>query len=428
MEEEKKLEQPYQKPEQIKNTPSGHTGKGLCVALCIVFLALGFLLSSLYYEHRYKDLSPLAEAMDVVRKNFYYYDEQTESDAITGALKGLAAYLEDNYAEYYTPEEYEELLTSNSGNYIGLGVNAVEKGVGQLYISEVFPDTPAEEAGLLAGDRFISANGHSADNLKLEAFLDFITHEEGDTNVIVVERDGQQLTFSMVMREVYSPYVQYRMLEDGIGYIYIKGFHGKVVKETQDALDALMEQGMEKLVIDLRNNPGGVLDTAVEMLAYVLPEDKLDGMLVYTADKNGEGDRYFCKDGKIQRESDDGSRDSRYPKEDDHELDVPLAVLVNGNSASASEVFTGAVMDYDAGIVVGTTTFGKGIVQNLIPLGDGTAIKLTTAHYYTPNGFDLHGKGLEPDVVVEMDEELQKKAVVELSEDNQLQAAIEAMN
>ena len=127
MEEEKKLEQSSQKPEQIKNTPSGRTGKGLCVALCIVFLALGFLLSSLYYEHRYKDLSPLAEAMDVVRKNFYYYDEQTESDAITGALKGLAAYLEDNYAEYYTPEEYEELLTSNSGNYIGLGVNAVEE-------------------------------------------------------------------------------------------------------------------------------------------------------------------------------------------------------------------------------------------------------------------------------------------------------------
>lgn len=179
MEEEKKLEQPYQKPEQIKNTPSGHTGKGLCVALCIVFLALGFLLSSLYYEHRYKDLSPLAEAMDVVRKNFYYYDEQTESDAITGALKGLAAYLEDNYAEYYTPEEYEELLTSNSGNYIGLGVNAVEKGVGQLYISEVFPDTPAEEAGLLAGDRFISANGYSADNLKLEAFWILLRMKKG---------------------------------------------------------------------------------------------------------------------------------------------------------------------------------------------------------------------------------------------------------
>ena len=218
------------------------------------------------------------------------------------------------------------------------------------------------------------------------------------------------------------------MLENQVGYIYVTQFDEVTAKQFEDAIDDLEDQGMEKLVIDLRNNPGGVLDTAVEMLAYVLPEDKMDGMLVYTADKNGEGDRYFCKDGKIQRESDDGSRDSRYPKEDNHELDVPLAVLVNGNSASASEVFTGAVMDYDAGIVVGTTTFGKGIVQNLIPLGDGTAIKLTTAHYYTPSGFDLHGKGLEPDVVVEMDEELQKKAVVELSEDNQLQAAIEAMN
>lgn len=404
MEEEKKLEQSYQKPEQIKNTPSGHTGKGLCVALCIVFLALGFLLSSLYYEHRYKGLSPLAEAMDVVRKNFYYYDEQTESDAITGALKGLAAYLEDNYAEYYTPEEYEELLTSNSGNYIGLGVNAVEKGVGQLYISEVFPDTPAEEAGLLAGDRFISANGHSADNLKLEAFLDFITHEEGDTNVIVVERDGQQLTFSMVMREVYSPYVQYRMLEDGIGYIYIKGFHGKVVKETQDALDALMEQGMEKLVLDVRDNLGGSLYDVTDIAGMFLPE----GSIITTIRSRTSEDYSY----KTKKEG----------------IHVPIALLVNGHSASASELLAGALKDYGAAELFGKTTFGKGIVQTFFGLqrGRNGTMKFTTDAYYTPSGVCIQGEGITPDHEVDLPEDLTYYSIytIPYEQDTQLQAAV----
>ena len=151
-------------------------------------------------------------------------------------------------------------------------------------------------------------------------------------------------------------------------------------------------------------------------------------MLVYTADKDGKGDRFFCKDGKIQYESDYQQQNSGYPKEDNHDIDVPMAVLINGNSASASEVFTGAIQDYEAGVVVGTQTFGKGIVQSLLPLGDGTAIKLTTAHYYTPSGFDLHGVGLTPDVEVDLNEELKTKAVVEKSEDNQLQAAIEALD
>jgi carboxyl-terminal processing protease len=217
------------------------------------------------------------------------------------------------------------------------------------------------------------------------------------------------------------------MMENQVGYIYVMQFDEVTAQQFADAVDDLEQQGMEELLVDLRGNPGGVLDTAVEMLAYILPEDKMDGLLIYTSDKNGKGERYYCKDGQILVDSDSGYQDSRYPKTDDHELTVPLAVLVNGSSASAAEVFTGAVQDYDAGIVVGTQTFGKGIVQSLIPLGDGSAIKLTTSHYYTPSGFDLHGTGLTPDVVVELDDELKTKAVVELSEDNQVQAALEAL-
>ena len=218
------------------------------------------------------------------------------------------------------------------------------------------------------------------------------------------------------------------MLEYQVGYIYVMQFDQVTGQQFKTAVDDLESQGMEKLIVDLRDNPGGLLDAVVEMLAYVLPEDKMEGMLVYTADKDGKGDRFFCKDGTIQYESDYRQYNSAYPVEDNHELDIPLAVLVNGNSASASEVFTGAIQDYEAGVVVGTQTFGKGIVQSLLPLGDGTAIKLTTAHYYTPSGFDLHGVGLAPDVEVDLDEELKTKAVVEKSEDNQLMAAIEALD
>ena len=335
---------------------------------------------------------------------YFLFDEDTEK-VEDGIYTGLMYGLDDPYSVYYNAEQYQSLMESTSGEYCGIG--------------------------MLPGDILYQVDGETVTGKDLDLVVkENIRGEEGTYVDITVLRgeNAEETPLHVERRSIEVPTVEYQMLENQVGYIYVTQFDEVTAKQFEDAIDDLEDQGMEKLVIDLRNNPGGVLDTAVEMLAYVLPEDKLDGMLVYTADKNGEGDRYFCKDGKIQRESDDGSRDSRYPKEDDHELDVPLAVLVNGNSASASEVFTGAVMDYDAGIVVGTTTFGKGIVQNLIPLGDGTAIKLTTAHYYTPNGFDLHGKGLEPDVVVEMDEELQKKAVVELSEDNQLQAAIEAMN
>ena len=171
---------------------------------------------------------------------------------------------------------------------------------------------------------------------------------------------------------------------------------------------------MKQLVIDLRSNPGGILDSAVAMVDYILPDDmknfeKGDGktLIVYTADKNGDGDTYTASDG--------------------HEVDLPIAILVNENSASASEVFTGALKDYKKAVVVGTTSYGKGIVQNLIPLGDGSAIKITTAHYYTPSGFDLHGKGIAPDVEVELDENLKSQAVVTPEEDNQVQAAIQAL-
>ncbi len=247
-------------------------------------------------------------------------------------------------------------------------------------------------------------------------------------NITVLRgEEPEEVELRIERRMVEVPTVEHQMLDNHVGYISVLQFELVTSGQFAAAVEDLEKQGMEKLVIDLRDNPGGVLDTAVAMMAYVLPDDKFDGMLIYTENKEGKGERYFSKDGQVFEERDDGLSNPAYPMKDGHELDIPIAVLVNGNSASASELFSGAIQDYEAGILVGTKTFGKGIVQNLISLGDGTGIKMTTSRYFTPSGFNLHEVGLTPDVEVELDEELRTKVVIELDEDNQLQAALDAL-
>lgn len=322
-------------------------------------------------------------------------------------------------------------MEDTSGEYCGIGAMVSQnRTTGISTVVKVFETAPAFEAGMLPGDIIYKVDDEDVAGMELDLLVtNYIRGEEGSRVKVTVLRGdaNEEVDLDIERRKVEVPTVEHEMMADNIGYIYVMQFDGVTGPQFQAAVDDLEKQGMEKLIIDLRDNPGGLLDAVVEMLAYVLPEDKMDGMLVYTADKDGKGDRFFCDDGKIQYESDYGQQASGFPKKDGHEIDVPMAVLVNGNSASASEVFTGAIMDYEVGIVVGTQTFGKGIVQSLLPLGDGTAIKLTTAHYYTPSGFDLHGVGLKPDIEVELDEELRTKAVVEKDEDNQIQAAIEAL-
>lgn len=364
--------------------------------------------------------------------NQLFLFEEDEEKIEDGIYLGMMYGLDDPYSVYYNEENYESLIEDTTGEYCGIGAMVQQnRTTGIMTITKVFEGAPALEAGLLPGDIIYMVDDEAVTGKELDLVVkENIRGEEGSFVNITVLRgeNSEEVTLKVERRQIEVPTVEYQMLEDKVGYIYVMQFDEVTAKQFKDAVDDLEKQGMEKLLVDMRNNPGGVLDTAVEMLAYVLPEDKMDGMLIYTKDKNEKGDRYYCRDGQIIKESDSGFEDSRYPKKDDHELTVPMAVLVNGNSASAAEVFTGAVQDYEAGIAVGTQTFGKGIVQQLIPLGDGTAIKLTTSHYFTPGGFDLHGKGLEPDVEVELDEELQTKAVIELSEDNQVQAAIEALD
>ncbi len=373
--------------------------------------------------------SKMRYIQDIIDELFLFEEDAEKIE--DGIYMGLMYGLEDPYSVYYNEENYESLIEDTTGEYCGIGAMVQQnRSTGIMTIVKVFEGSPALEAGMLPGDIIYMVGDEAVTGKELDLVVkEDIRGEEGSYVKITVLRGetNEEVELRVQRRQIEVPTVEYQMLEDQVGYIYVMQFDEVTAQQFIEAVDDLEKQGMEKLLIDMRDNPGGVLDTAVEMLAYILPEDKLGGMLIYTADKNGKGDRYFCKDGQIVKESDSGYKDTRYPKKDDHELEVPLAVLVNGNSASAAEVFTGAVQDYGIGIAVGTQTFGKGIVQNLIPLGDGTAIKLTTSHYYTPSGFDLHEKGLTPDVEVDLEEELKTKAVVELSEDNQVKAAIEAL-
>lgn len=366
--------------------------------------------------------------IQAVIDRYFLFDEDLEQ-VEEGIYSGLMSGLGDPYSVYYTEEEYDLLMEDTEGVYCGIGAMiSQDRTTGIMTIIKVFENTPALEAGLQPGDIIYMVDGEDVTALELDLVVNkYVKGEENTEVTLTVLRGTEYVELTMTRRLVETPTVEYQMLENHIGYIVVSQFDMVTASQFIAAAEDLESQGMEKLIIDLRENPGGVIDAAVDMLAYILPEDQMNGMLVYTEDKNGKGDRFFSKDGQILAESDNGTPNSNYPKEDGHEMDLPIAVLVNENSASCSELFTGALMDYDWATVVGTKTFGKGIVQSLVPLGDGSAVKLTVSRYYTPSGFNLHEVGLTPDVEVELSDELKTQAVITLEEDNQLQAAIEAL-
>lgn len=374
-----------------------------------------------------KKLNTLERMVD----RYFLFDKNTEQME-AGIYKGMLAGLEDPYTTYYTAEEYESMTEETEGVYCGIGVlvsqNYTTKTVTVL---RVFPGSPAEEAGMMKGDIIYEVDGLATAEQELDVLVQqHIRGEEGTFVDLTVLREGEKIPMHVERRLVESVMVEYQMTEDKTGYIMVTQFDMVTGDQFKKAVDALEEQGMERLVIDLRDNPGGVVDACVQMAAYVLPEEPHDGTILSTATKDGQAERYYCAGGKIQHQAEVGfSNDPRYPQKDGHELDIPIAVLINGQSASASEVFAGALQDYEKAILVGTTSFGKGIVQSLIPLDDGSAIKITVAHYYTPSGHDLHKTGLTPDVEVELelDEDLIGQYDVPLERDNQVQAAIQAL-
>jgi carboxyl-terminal processing protease len=247
----------------------------------------------------------------------------------------------------------------------------------QVTITKVYRGTPAEEAGLKDGDILISVEGIDATSMEVSALVQHIRGEEGTKVHMVIYREstGETLNITAERRNVILPSIEGEMLEDGIGYIQILEFQSNTDEQFEEMILKLKKEGMKGMIIDVRANPGGLLSSVVNMLDYMLPE----GMITYIEDKYGNRQEYRSNKSCI---------------------DMPIVVLVDQNSASASEIFAGAMKDYNYATLVGVTTFGKGIVQNIIPLSDGDAIKLTTAKYYTPNGNYIHGVGVAPDVEV----------------------------
>ena len=333
--------------------------------------------------------------------DYYYYksDEVSKEDMQNGMFKGLVDSLGDVYSCYFTPQEYQSLQQQTEGVYFGIGAY-VSKDVesGACVISGVIKDTPAEAAGLMEGDVIYSVEGKEMNGLELEEVVSYIKGDEGTKVHITIYRNGEPIEMELTRARVTSPTVDSEMKENGIGYLQITEFDDVTTAQFEENFASLKEQGMKGLIIDLRSNPGGNVTTVCEIAEKLLPE----GLVFYMEDKNGKRTEYPCKGA---------------------DFDLPLVVLVNEYSASAAEILSGAIKDAGIGKLVGKKTFGKGIVQTVAPLDDGSAIKLTIANYYTRNGNDIHLKGIEPDIEVDMDAD----AYLENKIDTQLEKAIEVL-
>lgn len=334
-----------------------------------------------------------------------YLDALDDEELLDGAYHGLVAAVGDKYTRYYDEEEYREYRESSMGQYVGIGVTVRLAETGGAEIALVEESGPAYEAGLRVGDVLIRADGTDLTALELDAMVGLIKGEEGTVVEITYRSalNGREETVSVTRRTIESKTVKSEMLEDGIGYIAISGFEGVTTEQFQTALEALKEQNLQGLVIDLRDNPGGRMDVVQQVTNELVPA----GIITYTEDKNG--------------------RREIYESTEEPCLNLPLVVLVNGNSASASEIMAGAIQDREVGILVGTTTYGKGIVQVTTSFDDKTAIKITMAKYYTPNGNYIHQIGITPDIVIDLPEGVSFSTLSSHEEDVQLQTALEAL-
>lgn len=321
----------------------------------------------------------------------YELDNMTET-----MYKGLVAGLGDPYSCYYTKEEYEAERQESSGHYQGIGVTMQQDAAtGDITVISCVDDGPAADAGIRAGDIIRKVEDQEVQGYSLSVVGGWIKLSESDRVSVTIEREGEEglLTFDIEKVDMTTETVSSEMLEDNIGYIAVSQFLQTTPEQFEQACKNLQGKGMKRLIIDLRNNPGGLLSSVCRTLEQILPE----GMIVYTEDKAGQRVEYTCAG--------------------ETPLDIPMVLLVNGNSASAAEIFAGAVKDYGIGTLVGTTTFGKGIVQRTFDLPDGSAVKITVSKYFTPKGNNIHGIGIEPDIVQEgngrEEDDVQLKKAVE---------------
>lgn len=346
------------------------------------------------------DVNEKLDQINSLIEEYYLYEDEIDEDTlIDGIYSGYAEALGDPYTEYYDEEETEALYESTSGEFSGIGATMSQSlDSGEITVSNIYQDSPADKAGLKQGDIIYEVDGRSVSGQDLDTVVSWIKGEQGTDVTLCVLRNGEEVGLTATRDIIEVQTVSSEMKDDQIGYIAVSEFDSVTYDQFASALDDLESQGMQGLVIDLRGNPGGNLTTVTDMLKLLLPE----GTIVSTKDKYGNTEEITC-DGK-------------------HEFTKPLAVLVNQYSASAAEIFSGAIQDYGTGTIVGTTTYGKGVVQQLMDLGDGTCLKVTIAEYYTPSGRSINGTGVDPDVEVEYEYDENNPEA-----DNQLDRALEVV-
>jgi peptidase, S41 family len=384
---------------------------GIMTSFVLVYVGFAFAFNngnvlSLFLKRNnkldYKKIEEKTSVLQNIIDRYFLFDEdmtKVEDGIYAGMMNGLG----DPYTVYYTKEEYKALNEDTEGKYSGIGaVVSQNPNTKIITIVKIFDNSPANDAGLQVGDIIDKIDGEEVAGTDMDILVKTkIRGEEGTSFKMTVLRgdDRKEVELDLIRRSIEVETVAGKMLDNNIGYIAVSQFDAVTSEQFKSNIESLQSQGMTKLIVDLRGNPGGLLDQVVDMLDYILP----DGLVLYTEDKYGKREEYYS----------DGS----------HELKIPMVVLVNENSASASEVFTATFRDFEWGTVVGKTTFGKGIVQNVLPLGDGTAVKITTQHYYPPSGYDLHKVGIKPDLEVDLNE----GAKIGTDSDNQLSAAIDIL-
>jgi len=350
-----------------------------------VTLALGdkVMIGRDTYE-QYKKYNKLLALESVIKED--YYKKPNDESLVDGAIKGLFAGTEDRYSTYYTKEEMNRLMEENEGSYVGVGMYIGSSEEGELTVIPM-DGSPAQKGGIKEGDILVKVSGKLVSAKNSDEAVSLIKGKEGTTVNLVVKRDGKEKEFKIKREEIVDHTIEGKVVDDNLGYIKIKQFINTTYDDFDKELNKLKKKNIKGLVIDLRSNPGGNLEIVGEVADALIGE----GTIVYTKDNKGN---------------------TEYIKSDKRKLGLPIVVLTNGESASASEILTAAIIDNKAGISVGTKTFGKGLVQSVKGLKDGTGYKLTTAQYFTPNGDYINEKGIKP-TIEEKDESKQLDIAIE---------------
>ena len=381
--------------EENKNSYSGIKGFFLGVLVTLAVGSAVFLVKNWDYvvhkEMKPTELGAKTKVSDIYERIQDADLGEIDDEKLTDYMcTGLVAGLEDKYSTYYTQEQYEKMIESANGHYSGIGISILADESGKVVIESCGENTPAAEAGITAGDILLEIDGTRVTGMTASEAAKLIQNKkEGEVFSMTLNREGKDYTVEIAVREVEAISVAGSMLDEQVGYIRISEFTGVTSQQFADSYQKLKDQNMTKLIIDLRSNPGGLVSGVCDTLRQILPK----GLIVYTEDKYGSRKEQTC--------------DGETP------IDISMVVLVNGSSASASEIFAGAVQDYGVGTIVGTVTYGKGVVQDTYPLDNGGAVKLTVSHYFTPKGNDINGKGITPDVVCELPDDASEDLQIE---------------